>query len=324
MAQQLVIRKASRQKAFLKLGIASPSGGGKTLGSLLIGYGLMKEKYPNLSDSELWEKIVIVDSENGSGELYVGMFVEDSNITIGEYAVLPLEAPFEPKKYTQAIQLAHESAFEVVIVDSMTHMWAGTGGALEKQGKIADRIRNKYAAWREVTPEITKLIDTILQTPIHVISTMRSKTDHIQEKDASGKTVVRKVGLNPVIRDGMEYEFTIFFEIDAKHEAFCSKDRTNQFDGRYFTITPDIGKRAMAWLNSGADKAGEVIAESKISVEELSKKAVSLAVECGGSGNESVMAILKKYQKDGRIDWLKDEEELKKAIKELEEFKENK
>ena len=326
--QKLVIRKASRQKAFLKLGIASPSGAGKTIGSLLVAYGLMKEKYPDLSDVELWEKIVIVDSENGSGELYVGKYVKESNITIGEYAALPLEAPFAPEKYTQAIGLAHSSGFEVCIIDSMTHMWMGTGGALERQSKIAARTGNSWSAWREVTPEITTLIDAILQTPIHIISTMRSKTEHVQEKNDRGKTVVRKVGLNPIIRDGMEYEFTIFFEISAEHETFCSKDRTGIFDARYFKITPKIGQEAMEWLESGADSAGDVIATGKASLSEQIKEAkkivIDLAKELGGRENEDLMNEVKEFAPNGNPNSISNLDDLIDLAKTLEKMKQKK
>ena len=96
----LQLKKAQRSKAYLKLGMSAPSGGGKTLGALLIAYGLMKEKYPNLPENELWEKIAIVDTENGSGELYVGREIGETKI--GEYNAITLTSPFEADKYTRA------------------------------------------------------------------------------------------------------------------------------------------------------------------------------------------------------------------------------
>ena len=326
----MVIRKASRQKAFLKLGIASPSGGGKTMGALLIAYGLMKEKYPALSVKERWAKIVIIDSENGSGELYVGTHVNHANITIGEYAALSLDAPYAPERYTQAIKLAHDNEFEVVIIDSMTHMWTGVGGALDKQGREASRTGNSWTAWRKVTPEINTLIDAILQTPIHVIATMRSKTQHAQEKNSAGKTVIKKLGTNPIIREGMEYEFTIFFEINIDHETFCSKDRTNIFDGRYFKITPDIGKEAMQWLEKGTDDVGEEIARAKSvlnvddEIQSLRVKSIDLAKELGGQKSESLMALIGKYTDSGNPNKIKNVEDLKALVAGQEKLKQEK
>ena len=103
---KMQLKKAQRSKAFLKLGISAPSGGGKTLGALLIAYGLMKKKYPNADEESLWEKIAIIDTENGSGELYANKyFPSPLNLTIGEYNAITLTPPFEAQKYIQAIDL---------------------------------------------------------------------------------------------------------------------------------------------------------------------------------------------------------------------------
>ncbi len=260
----LQLRKAERKKAKLKLGMSAPSGGGKTLGALFVGYGLMKEKYPKLAEDELWSKICIVDSENGSGELYVNS--EKDGIAIGVYNVITLDPPFTPEKYINSILLCYNEGLEVCIIDSASHLWAGSGGLLDQQGQIAKRQGyNSYTAWREITPLHNKFVDTMLQTDIHIISTMRSKQEYVQEKDEKGSTKIRKIGLNPVARDGMEFEFTAFLEIDSGHTAFGSKDRTGIVDQRYFKITPEIGKEFMKWLDSGSDesKPPQIIAEAK-------------------------------------------------------------
>jgi hypothetical protein len=260
----LTLKRAERKKAKLKLGMSAPSGGGKTLGALFIAFGLMKEKYPKLPDADLWAKIAIIDSENGSGELYAN--AEKAGISIGEYNAITLVAPFTPEKYIEGITLCHSEGIEVCIIDSTTHLWAGVGGALEKQGDIAKRTGNSYTAWRDVTPSHNRFIDAMLQTDVHIIATMRSKTEYVQEKDQNtGKTTVRKVGLNPIQRDGMEYEFTAFLEIDAEHNAFGSKDRTGIVDQQYVKITPELGRQFMKWLESGvdADTPTKVVAESK-------------------------------------------------------------
>jgi hypothetical protein len=272
----LTLKKAERKKAKLKLGMSAPSGAGKTLGALFIAYGLMKEKYPKLPESELWAKIAIIDSENGSGELYANS--EKAGIQIGEYNAITLVAPFTPEKYIEGITLCHQEGIEVCIIDSTTHLWAGVGGLLEQQNNATKRSGNSYTAWRDVTPSHNRFIDTMLQTDVHIIATMRSKTDYVQEKDPNtGKTVVKKVGMNPVQRDGMEYEFTAFLEIDAEHNAFGSKDRTGIVDQQFVKITPEIGRQFMKWLESGADEntPTKVIAESK-NVEGTDEKLIDV------------------------------------------------
>lgn len=256
----LELKKAQRTKAKLKLGISAPSGGGKTLGALLIAYGLMQEKYPVLPENELWGKIAIIDTENGSGELYVGK--EIANVKIGQYNAITLEPPFEADKYIDAIKLCKKADMEVAIIDSTTHLWAGEGGLLQKQGEIAKRTGNSYTAWRDVTPQHNHFVDTMLQTDMHIIATMRSKVDYIQEKDGNGKTTIRKVGLAPIQKEGMEFEFTLFLDINTDHEAFVSKDRTSIYDQKTFKITPEIGATLMRWLESGTDGAKMVVATS--------------------------------------------------------------
>ena len=257
----LELKRAQRKKAFLKMGMSAPSGGGKTLGALLIAYGLMKEKYPKLPDNEIWPKIAIIDTENGSGELYVGR--EEANVKIGEYLAVTLTPPFEAKKYIDAIRLCGEGGVEVCIIDSTTHLWSGEGGLLQKQGEIAKRSGNSYTAWRDVTPDHNRFVDAMLQSPMHVIATIRSKIEYVQEKDSDGHTTVRKLGLEPVQRSGMEYEFTMFLEINAEHQAFGSKDRTGLVDQKTFVITPEIGRKIMKWLDGGTEAETVVVATEK-------------------------------------------------------------
>lgn len=258
----VTIRKASRKKAKLRLGLSAPSGAGKTLGALLLAYGLMREAYPHLTDAQIWEKIGMIDTEEGSGELYVG--VEKHGIKIGEYAYCRLSAPFTAVKYLEAQRAMEAAGIEAIIHDSLTHAWAGTGGLLEKQGRITDNDpkKNSYAAWRHVTPDHNALVDAILQSPAHIIATMRSKVEYAQQAGADGKTKIVKLGLAPIQREGMEYEFTAFFDIDSFSMATTTKDRTDLFstvsaagylEKRQFMITPAIGKELYRWLDTGAE-----------------------------------------------------------------------
>jgi len=326
----LELKVAQRKKAKLKLGMAAPSGGGKTLGALLIAYGLLKEDHPELSDAQIWAKIAVIDSENGSGQLYVGTEPKGSNIKIGQYNTVTLQPPFEADKYSEAIQLCFDSEMEVCIIDSTTHLWAGQGGLLEQQGNVAKRTGNSYTAWRDVTPQHTRFIDKMLQTDVHIIATMRSKTDYVQEKNDQGKTTIRKVGLAPVQKDGMEYEFTAFLDIDAEHTAFGSKDRTGIVDQQYFTITPETGKKFMKWLNSGTESSDVVIStksynegvkENSDKTDELKKKIITLCTELKITKNEELMTLIKSYEKSGNPNKIKDLGQLAELHTKLVELK---
>lgn len=225
------IRKAERKKAKLRLGIAAPSGAGKTYSSLLLAFGL-------------GGKVGLIDTEHGSGDLYAHL---------GDYDIIGIEAPYTVAKYLQAIKAFEQAGYSTIIIDSLSHAWAGDGGLLDKQGKAADKTGNSYAAWRQVTPDHNALVDAMLRSPCHIIATMRAKQEYVQEKNDNGKSVVRKVGMAPVQREGMEYEFTVMLDVDMSHTASASKDRTSLFDGRYFKITPDTGKELQAWLDTGAE-----------------------------------------------------------------------
>lgn len=222
-----ILRKAERKKAKLRIGLSGPSGSGKTYSALLLARGMASD----------WNKIALIDTENGSGELY-------SNL--GEYNALTLNE-FKPSDYVQAIKTCEEAWMEVIIIDSITHEWKYILDAVEKITQ-ASNAKNSYTAWAKATPQHDTFIQSILQSNCHIISTVRSKQDYDMSKDANGKTVVRKVGMKQETRDGFEYELTLSLDIDQYHNATASKDRTWLFsDWSPFGITEAIGKKVKEW-----------------------------------------------------------------------------
>ena len=143
-----------------------------------------------------------------------------------------------------------------LIIDSISHFWAGEGGLLDEQSAAAKKTGNSYTAWRDVTPKHNRLIEGILASPLHVIATMRSKVDYVMETNDRGKQVPKKVGLAPIQREGMDYEFTTVFDIGIDgHLASPSKDRTGLFDGWIGLITEETGKKMRKWLEEGGEPA---------------------------------------------------------------------
>ena len=315
----LTLKKAQRKRVKLKIGVSAPSGGGKTASSLILAYGILKGEHPEWKDEEIWSKIAIVDTENGSGELYTNMIIGSTQI--GEYNAISLTPPYEPGKFIESIKLCQNSGMEVCIIDSLSHAWSGQGGLLEKQGNVSKRTGNSYTAWREITPLHNALVDTILQSDMHMICSMRAKTEYIQEKDDRGKTTVRKVGLAPIQRDGMEYEFSIFLDIDAEHQAFVSKDRTGTIDGDYFVITPAIGEKLAEWLKQGVDpgETPKVVSESDDSLPDLIKKIKDKIEQLkeNGVGRETISGTIKKAGAPVNFNKITDIELAKKVIEEL-------
>lgn len=227
-----LFKKAERKKAYLKIALTGVSGSGKTYSALQLAQGL-------------GGKIAMIDTENGSGELYSGLC---------DYDVAPMSAPFSPQRYVEYIKEAEEAGYNVLIIDSLSHAWTGEGGVLEMVDKaaVASRSRNSFNAWRDVTPEQNKMIDAILQAKMDVIVCMRSKQAYEIVENEKGKKTPVKIGLAPVQRDGLEYEFTVMFDIAVeKHIAIASKDRTGLFAGYCDIITPDVGKLIRQWSDSG-------------------------------------------------------------------------
>lgn len=231
----LQLRQAERRKSKLRLGVAGPAGSGKTYSSLKMAYGMVKD----------WSKIALVDTENGSGDLYADL---------GQYNVIAIESPYTPERYIEAIELCENSGMECIIIDSLTHAWAGEGGLLDQHGKLTDASssKNSWTAWRSITPKHNALVEAMLNSPCHIIATVRSKMEYVQDKE-DGKTVIRKVGMGSIQRDGLEYEFTVFFELDQKHNAVATKDRTTIFDGQIFTPSDKTGQQLKEWLETGKE-----------------------------------------------------------------------
>lgn len=260
------LRKAQRRAAKIRLGLASPSGGGKTYSALLIAKGLAGS----------WDKVAIIDTENGSADLYSHL---------GDFNVLQLTAPYNPEKYIDAIRECEQAGMEVIIIDSITHEWSGVGGCLELQQIATERqrIKNTYTAWKEVTPRHQKFIDAVLQSNCHIITTVRSKTDYLQVEH-EGKKSIQKVGMAQVTRDGFEYELTVSLELDVNHYAVTSKDRTCLFEGKpSFIPSEETGKMLKEWCESGVDIRKQCLddiekCQSKAEVDALIVKYDSLLI----------------------------------------------
>lgn len=219
------LRQSQRKQAKIKMALQGSSGSGKTYSALLLAKGLTNE---NL------ERVAVIDTENGSSDLYAHL---------GNYNVLNMQPPYTPEKYIEAIDICLSAGMECIIIDSISHCW---DELLDFHSKLPG---NSFTNWNKVTPRQKAFVDKILQSPAHFIATMRTKQDYVlNQKD--GKYVPEKVGLKAVQRDGVEYEFTIVFDIDSKHFAIASKDRTNLFSGRpEFIINTSTGKRILDWCN---------------------------------------------------------------------------
>ena len=98
------LRHSQRRAAKMRLALQGASGSGKTYSSLLIAHGMTSD----------WNKIAVIDTENGSADLYAHL---------GAYNVLSLSEPYNPEKYIDAIGICESAGMEVIIIDSISHCW---------------------------------------------------------------------------------------------------------------------------------------------------------------------------------------------------------
>lgn len=234
------LRKAERRKAKARIALTGPSGSGKTMSALRLASGMAQAL--GLSGEGA---IGLIDSERGSAELYANVV---------PFSLLELTPPYSPKRYMEAIEFLEQKKFPIIIIDQISHAWAGEGGLLERVDAWKSGAKNAMNAWQQATPEQQKFVDALLRSTAHIIATMRSKTEWIIEPGKAPK----KVGLAPVQRDGIEYEFTAVLDIDnSGHTATASKDRTGLFDDKRTLISEETGKALVAWLNEGGPERFE-------------------------------------------------------------------
>lgn len=237
-------KRATRNQSALKLCIYGPSGSGKTKSSLRLAKGLIDEAPQELGG------VGVLDTENNSSALYSGDY---------EFLQSNVERPFQSEKFVNAIKDAEKAGIQCLIIDSGSHIWEGV---LEYKEQLDSRGGNSFANWGKATPKYQSAISAILESPMHIIVCLRSKTEYVNEKDPrTGKVIPRKIGLAPVFRDNSEYEFTTIFSLSDNNTAQSSKDRTGIFPhDRIITphITEETGKEIRGWLTNSPPQAAPV------------------------------------------------------------------
>lgn len=222
----------TRERIKLRMAIDGPSGSGKSFTALRLAFALGL-------------RVLVIDSEAGSASKYWG-FCPDR--TPWNFYAAPIK-DYSPSEYATLIEDGGRAGFDVIIVDSLSHAWEGKDGALDLVSKNGGA--NKFTAWKDVTPMHRRMVEAILQSPSHVIVTMRSKTEYVLETE-NGKSIPRKIGVAPIQRPGMEYEFDIYCSMDWSHIMTISKTRCSAIDGMTLVKPgPDFMARVIEWLNEG-------------------------------------------------------------------------
>ncbi|HWF62907.1 MAG TPA: AAA family ATPase [Nitrospira sp.] len=252
-------RKAEKKRVKLKMAVQGPSGSGKTWGAL----SLAKNLWPDA-------KVCLIDTENESASLYADQF---------DFDTIPLGPPFTTERYVWAIDEAVREKYDVLIIDTITAQWDGEGGILRRKEEMERRNPgvNGYTLWARFTPEHEAFKQVMLQAPIHVIATMRSKQEYALQTNDKGKQVPVKMGLAPIQRDQIDYEFTLVFDLNINHMGQVSKDRTGLFNDKTIDLQdPKIAESIAGWLSKGKEDEQVPVAgpslvqrlEASVAVEE--------------------------------------------------------
>lgn len=286
------IQKATKEKLKLRLALAGASGSGKTYSALQLASGITS-----------WDKVVVIDTEQGSSNYYNDL---------GEYNVLQLDPPYKPERYIEAIQACENAGMEVIIIDSISHEWEGKGGILEEHSLMTG---NSFTNWKTLTPRHNKFIDAMLHSKAHVIATMRTKQDYVIQTNDKGKQAPEKVGLKAVTRDGVDYEFTIVFDVNQNHYVRSSKDRSGIFSNLpEFQITAETGKTILGWLNT----------DTSVKMTDHQRKTIfALGKELGKTSEETKQLVKDKYKLESMND-LKESDAEKLTLSMRKKVEENK
>lgn len=242
-------KKATKLQSKLRIALCGPAGSGKSWTGLSILCS-MAEEAKRMGHNN--GKVAGIDSERRSLSLYADHF---------DFDVMDLDS-HSPQTYIKAIELAEREGYSFLLIDSLTHAWSGKDGALEqKDNKVSRGDGNDFTAWRGVSRDHNALVDAMLNCKMHLVATLRTHTEYVIEKDEKGKNAVRKVGMAPVQRKGLEYEFTAVgdLELTNLHTLKISKIRGESHGiviGEEFERPgKDVAMRLYGWLMSGAESA---------------------------------------------------------------------
>jgi len=217
----------------LKILSYGPTYSGKTLSSLYLANGVI-QSIRNCSEADAYKHIVLIDTEFGRGALYN---------KIGLYNYLKIEPPYFTEKLNAIIQeLNTMPEVDVIIVDSLTHFWVKEGGILDQKAAKDKEGGNSYTNWLDYTAKFNKMLDVILNSGKHILTTARAKSDTALVTNDKGKQAPRSYGLKPELRDNVEYDFDIVFNVDKTTHSLIVDKGVPGLDPVYDIATPQLGR----------------------------------------------------------------------------------
>lgn len=233
----MVIKSAKKVRQYAKVCFWGVEKSGKTHAALDLATNLAGEN----------GKIGVISSERGSSALLAWKFPHDLiDLTVDE-GNNPMHNPYTPKRYEEALQTFVKAGYQVIIVDSLSHVWEGEGGVLEF---VDSKGSNSYTSgWKEGTPLYNKFLNALLAVPCHLIVTLRAKDGYVQEMNEKGKVAPKNVGLKPIIRErfGFEMQFMVYMANQVGH-VNSSAYQEEIPNGSTIERIPDMAETLSRWL----------------------------------------------------------------------------
>lgn len=290
------ITPAEREKLKFSAMYMGATGSGKTVGALITAKGLIRAMYPDLDpdSQEFWNKIGVVDTEHNRAKIYADTTIGGEYI--GKFLHIEFQPPFDVEGYISATKALKDIGCNVVVVDSLTHAWSDTGGLLE----LHQDMGGQFATWKKINPIIKRLYAAFTADPdIHIITTVRSKMKYEATTSETGKMVVSKIGLKPIMRDDFEYEVLTALHFNEEHKVTVVKDNTSIFDNDTF-LDSEYGIDLYEFLTKGVD----VTAKRKARQDKL----IAEIQDIVDTDKPQINAIMKTIQqqaqrKYGLTDW---------------------
>lgn len=312
MSRKFNVEQAVRTKVYPKVGLFSPSGGGKTYSALRLATGMIEEMERLTGKKyEIW----FANNEGSRGKYYANEF---------DYKIIELEPPHEPEMYYDLIDFAEKSEqCGVLIIDSLSKEWAGEGGCLDIANSIQGTFQN---AWKNVSPRHRRVMDKLVDSHLIIIATMRGEDQYTMETDEKGKNRVVKLGIGAKQGKDFEYEFTCTFALDQKTNCAESfKDNTHLFEHKpAMKLTEQDGINLIRWANESniePEKKEEKKTESvSDDVKSLKTQITTLAKKIAATGDSNkakVKEVLAKYHPSGNPNKIEDESQLRELLNEL-------
>jgi hypothetical protein len=263
------IRPAVREKIGLLFGVAGASGSGKTFSALKLAKGIANGT----------GRIAVIDTEAGRALHYApkpGMPLAEQPGTF-EFLHLDFQPPFTPERYIEAIRACEEAGATVIVIDSMSHEWAGEGGCSDIQQAEAERMatdRNTgkliewkieamtAPAWKKPKQRHARMMARLIQTRTHLIFCLRAQEKIKIMKKADGKgTEIIPVGFQPICEKSFMFEMsgsmTLHPETPGSPRYDLPHKLNDDLRGIFIEgerIGDDAGKRLRLWAETGADR----------------------------------------------------------------------